>query len=109
MIAVTAVDASKDLYAQASFGDQVEFAAPGVDLLVAEGDVLAYRSGTSYAAAVASALIAHVIGDGELASAKVRDVLRENAMDLGEKGWDPRFGWGLMQMSQCANATLAGR
>ena len=66
VIAVTAVDAFKDLYAQASFGDQVEFAAPGVDLLVAEGDGQAYRSGTSYAAAVASALIAHVIGDGRI-------------------------------------------
>ncbi|EPX80941.1 Extracellular protease [Litoreibacter arenae DSM 19593] len=101
VIAVTAVDAFKDIYAMASFGDEVEFAAPGVDLLVAEGIGQAYRSGTSYAAAIASAIIAHVIGNAHMSPSKVRDVLRDSATDLGAAGWDPRFGWGLMQLGLC--------
>jgi hypothetical protein len=104
VIAATAVDAAKRLYGSASFGAEVEFAAPGVDVLVAEGDGLAYRSGTSYAAAVLSGVIAHRLaapgGGGSVDG--MRADLRTASEDLGRVGWDPRFGWGLARLPDCA-------
>jgi hypothetical protein len=105
VIAVTALDAAKRLYRDASVGEAVEFAAPGVDVLVAEGDGTAYRSGTSYAAAVLSALIAHEIGNGKLGDREaVRDILRAASEDLGESGRDVLFGWGLPKLPECGTA-----
>jgi hypothetical protein len=102
VIAVTALDAAKRLYSNASVGDEVEFAAPGVDVLVAEGEGTAYRTGTSYAAAVLSALIAHEIGAGKLVDRDaLRDILRSASEDLGESGRDAQFGWGLPRLPEC--------
>ncbi len=108
VIAVTALDAAKRLYGNASIGDEVEFAAPGVDVLVAEGEGTAYRTGTSYAAAVLSALIAHEIGAGKLVpGTDARDILRAASEDLGETGRDAQFGWGLPRLPECGTVTEA--
>jgi hypothetical protein len=101
VIAVTAVDAVKDLYPLASYGEKVEFAAPGVDVLVAEPGGTAYRSGTSYAAAVLSALAAHKLGAGVATADEVRTALAESAEDLGDAGRDDRFGYGLVRLPGC--------
>jgi subtilisin family serine protease len=103
VIAVTALDAAKRLYGNASIGDEVEFAAPGVDVLVAEGEGTAYRTGTSYAAAVVSALVAHEIAAGRVADpARIRELLQTVAEDLGDSGRDALFGWGLPRLPDCA-------
>jgi subtilisin family serine protease len=101
VIAVTAVDAGKEIYPLASYGEKVEFSAPGVDVLVAEPGGVAYRSGTSYAAAVLSALAAHKLGAGLQTPEEVRASLRESAEDLGPEGWDEKFGWGLVRLPEC--------
>lgn len=101
VIAITAVDARLRLYGAANTGAEIDFAAPGVDLLVASGDGSGYRSGTSYATAIASAVIAHEIGRGARGRQGVVDTLRRGARDLGEPGRDNRFGWGLLQLSGC--------
>ncbi|MGI1663681.1 S8 family serine peptidase [Palleronia sp. KMU-117] len=103
VIAVTALDAAKRPYGNASVGDEVEFAAPGVDVLVAEGDGTAYRTGTSYAAAVLSALVAHEIAAGRVTdSAQIRELLQTASEDLGDSGRDALFGWGLPRLPDCA-------
>jgi subtilisin family serine protease len=104
VIAVTALDAAKRPYRDASVGEEVEFAAPGVDVLVAEGEGTAYRTGTSYASAVLAALVAHEIGAGRVASAEdVRALLSSGSEDLGEAGRDMQFGWGLPRLPECGN------
>ena len=101
VLGLTAIDARKHLYRSANFGEEVDFAAPGVDLLVAESDGLVHRSGTSYATAVASAVIAHLLADGVDGARSVEFALRRDAEDLGAPGHDPRFGWGLMRIADC--------
>lgn len=101
VIAITAVDARLRLYGAANTGTEIDFAAPGVDLLVASGDGSGYRSGTSYATAIASAVIAHVVGRGARGRQGVIDFLRRDVRDLGPPGRDNRFGWGLLQLSGC--------
>ena len=103
VIAVTAVDAAKRSYSRANYGREVDFAAPGVDVLVAEGKGVAYRTGTSYASAVLSGMVAHRLatGRGSISVDRLRDELRKSSEDLGNKGRDARYGWGLARIPGC--------
>ncbi|CAN0593746.1 unnamed protein product, partial [Laminaria digitata] len=99
LIAVTAIDAAKRLYASANRGDYIDLAAPGVDIwTAATGGGGAYRSGTSYAApyvaAVAAAMLAR---HPRLPSDLLKESLRRSAIDLGTAGRDSDFGWGLVR------------
>lgn len=99
VIAVTAVDIAKRLYRHANRGAEVDFAAPGVDLLVDDGTGPRHLSGTSYATAVGTAVAAHLVAGGAKGSAEVEAQLQTSAEDLGPVGRDDSFGWGLMRAS----------
>lgn len=101
VFAITAIDAAKRIYRRANRGQAVDFAAPGVDLLVAGKRGGTVRSGTSYASAIATALIAHEIAAGGSSHAALFETLRGQAEDLGDAGHDRRFGWGLMKSRAC--------
>jgi len=96
-IAVTAVDAAGRLYRQANRGPHVEFAAPGVDLYVADGrGGGSYRSGTSYAAPIVTAMLARAAQRGMPSLASARRALQQGARDLGPPGRDSAHGHGLI-------------
>lgn len=95
-IAVTAVDAMGRIFRQANTGPHVEFSAPGVDLYVATAGGGAYRSGTSYAAPIVTALLARASVRGSLSLETARRVLRQGARDLGPAGRDTTYGHGLV-------------
>ncbi len=101
VIAITAVDIAKRLYRQANRGAEVDFAAPGVDLLVDDGTGPRHLSGTSYATAVATAVAAHLVARGAKSSADVQAQLQSSVEDLGPAGRDDSFGWGLMRARGC--------
>lgn len=101
VFAITAIDAAKRLYRKANYGTGVDFAAPGVDLVVAGRRGTSVRTGTSYAAAVATAVIAHHIAAGITSHTALVMTLRETVEDLGEEGRDPKFGWGLIKFDGC--------
>jgi subtilisin family serine protease len=101
VIAITAIDARLRLFGSANTGRDVDFAAPGVDLLVVGDKGSTYRSGTSYAAALATAVIAHEIGAGKHTRERIVAALRAGAQDLGAPGRDSKFGWGLLRLSGC--------
>jgi len=96
VIAVTAVNGSRRVYRLANRGSHVDFAAPGVNVLHADREA-GYRSssGTSLAAPFVTAVIA-------TSCAQVRPIeaclqaLQRNAEDIGEAGFDPVFGYGLI-------------
>jgi hypothetical protein len=90
VVAVTAVDLLGRPYPRANQGNHVTLAAPGVDIPVAapHGRVV-YQSGTSLAAPFVTAA---------LAAGASLDALTAAAVDLGDAGRDPVFGWGLLQM-----------
>ncbi len=99
VIAVTAVDARRRIYAQANRGDYVDFAAPGVDLyLAAPGNRSKYYTGTSFAAPFVTAALAVMKSrHPEAGAGELLERLAAGAVDLGEPGRDPDFGWGLVQ------------
>ena len=102
VIAVTAIDANKQLYTRANRGDYISIAAPGVDVWVPVGKGR-YMSGTSFAAPFVAAAIAQKMAQ----SPKVKNVqtapnllktLCSNALALSAQNPSPEFGCGLVQL-----------
>lgn len=92
VIAVTAVDASLNIYPRAVRGPHLAFAAPGTGVSVAGPDqTMVSMDGTSVAAAFATAVLAYSIEQGGSVAG-----LEQQARDLGAPGRDDIFGFGLL-------------
>lgn len=93
VIAITATDEGDRLYTHANRGEYVDAAAPGVDILVpVTGASFDYLSGTSFAAAHISGIVALIMErNPHMTSEQVQQVLTKGAHDLGAKD----FGAGL--------------
>jgi minor extracellular protease Epr len=98
VVGVTAVDADGRIYRRANRGDYIDFAAFGVRVPVdAGGGRLEYVTGTSYAAPLVAATVARHYRASRPGDAPTEvGVLRSRAVDIGERGRDPIFGWGLV-------------
>ena len=106
VIAVTATDEGDRIFRAANRGNYIAVAAPGVDLWLPtlDGD---YRmtSGTSFAAAEVSGLIALLLERNPgLSPDAVRRALVSTARDLGPRGVDSVFGAGLVDAHQAVLA-----
>lgn len=101
VIAVTAVDVEGKVYGNAVQGEQIDFAAPGVDVFVAVGGGGKYVSGTSIATPFVTARIA---ADQRARSAKrsgdIVRALARSTMDLGAPGRDSVYGYGLPKLRE---------
>ena len=112
VIAVTAIDADQNVFQQAVQGAHIDYAAPGVDVLIHAGrETGRYVSGTSFAAPFVTALIAADASRSFDSNAEaVREYLNQNAFDLGVIGHDPVFGRGLVKASEiCVSHYAAER
>ena len=107
VIATTAINYNKERFLEASIGPEVELAAPGVDIfstfpraLDDDGKKDGYYelSGTSMAAPHVSG-IAALLKERfpEMTNIKLRSLLANAAEDLGAKGRDKHFGYGLVR------------
>ncbi|MGE0741132.1 MAG: S8 family serine peptidase [Hyphomonadaceae bacterium] len=96
-VAVTAVDSNNRIYARANRGDYISFAALGVRVQVQLRDESRTVSGTSFAAPVVAARLAEAHRQPSTNGARAAIArLREQAVDLGQPGHDPIYGWGLV-------------
>ena len=112
VIAVTAIDADLIPYNRSVTGSHISFSAPGVDIWVPGSDETGkFVSGTSFAAPFVTAAMASLqIANPEWTSLQTRQELEKNALDLGNPGWDPVFGWGLVQISPiCHQQTITAQ
>ncbi len=98
VIAVTATNDHNQLFRGANQGLQISVAAPGVDILAAAPDeTYAMSTGTSIATAHVSGVVALMLErDPTLKPDEVRRILEATAIDLGPKGKDNQYGWGLV-------------
>jgi subtilisin family serine protease len=96
VIAVTAIDHADRRYHLANQGRYIALAAPGVDILTASaGHAHRIQSGTSFAAAHVSGIIALMIErDAGLTADGARRALVATADDLGPPGADDQYGAG---------------
>jgi hypothetical protein len=99
VIAVTATDAKDGLMPQANRGAYVFISAPGVEMVAPSGAGSDVVTGTSFAAAIVSGAIANLIHAAPDRSADdIEKVLAITAKDLGPKGRDNDFGYGLLDL-----------
>ncbi|MEW6454672.1 MAG: S8 family serine peptidase [Pseudomonadota bacterium] len=98
VIAVTATDVADRGFKMANQGPYVSVASPGVDVLApAPQESYQMSTGTSIATAHVSGVVALMLErDPTLTPADVRRILEATATDLGPKGKDTQFGWGLV-------------
>ncbi len=97
VIAVTATDARDGLMPQANRGAYVFISAPGVEMVAPSGAGSDVVTGTSFAAAIVSGAIANLIHAAPDRSADdIEKALAATAKDLGPKGRDNDFGYGLL-------------
>jgi len=107
VIAVTAVDRQRQVFPRAVRGPHVELSAPGIGLAVAAEQGQTERmSGTSLAAAFTTAVLATHMPAADME--QQRRQLQQEALDLGEPGRDPVFGFGLLQVHSAAQPQEQG-
>ncbi|MGB0908962.1 MAG: S8 family serine peptidase [Nitrospirales bacterium] len=112
VIAVTALDAQLQPYRHANRGTYIAFSAPGVDIWVPhENGNGVFKSGTSFAAPFVTAAAATIKqSHPHWTPPQITNKLSTTAVDLGIKGKDPTFGWGLIQISPtCQHTSLSIR
>ncbi len=104
VIAVTAVDANREIYRKAVRGGHVDLAAPGVDIAIPSPKGLHFVTGTSIAAPFVTARIASDLRLLGQTAAVVRRELSRTAQDLGPTGPDAIYGAGLLRApAGCSN------
>jgi subtilisin family serine protease len=111
VIAVTAIDSQDRVFGGANQGRQLSVSAPGVDILApAPDEAYQLTTGTSVATAHVSGVVALMLErDPSLTPAEVRRILEATATDLGPKGKDNQFGWGLVNPQKALDAVAAQR
>jgi minor extracellular protease Epr len=99
VIAVSAVDSALNRASFSATGNTVEVTAPGVDILSTYlGGQYARMSGTSMATPYTAGTIALLKEKYPTASAStIRSYLQKQSKDLGKRGRDTQFGYGLIQ------------
>ena len=109
VIAVTAVDENDKLLPQANQGPHIALSAPGVNILeTAPNASYDFTTGTSVATAHVSGVAALIIErDPAIDVAALEDLLYSTARDLGPKGRDSQFGYGLVDPLRALEALEA--
>ncbi|HET6629437.1 MAG TPA: S8 family serine peptidase [Woeseiaceae bacterium] len=108
VVGVTAVDRERRIFPYANRGQQVAFAAPGVNVKVANSlGGFRFESGTSMASPHVAAVIAAALYGSGLPKEALLESLKATAVDLGDEGFDPVFGYGLVQPQRNQNAAAS--
>lgn len=111
VVGVTAVDAHRRVLIEAARGSQVMFAAQGADMSAADigGKYSAIR-GTSFAAPIVAALLAQSVTSPDLSGSNAAiEALAQSAIDLGPKGRDLTYGFGLVGADYRPDLSQPGR
>lgn len=97
LIAVGSVDQDNERSYFSTYGRFVDFVAPGeqVKSLYTDGRFVDW-SGTSFAAPIAASVAGLVLAaNPELSPAQLLRIMKKSTTDLGRRGRDKEYGWGL--------------
>lgn len=108
VVAVTATDHRNRLYRRANRGKYVFLAAPGVNILSANGrNGFSRKSGTSMAAAHVTGIVALMMQSSPDATAEtIAERLASTANDLGKTGRDSSYGHGMINPAKLVIAPV---
>ncbi|NOU95444.1 S8 family serine peptidase [Paenibacillus sp. LMG 31456] len=101
VFAVAAADANKNKASFSNYGDYIDVAAPGVSIASTyPNNQYAALSGTSMASPHVTALAALIrSANPSLKNTEVMQIIRDTAQDVGAKGKDNYFGYGLIDVA----------
>ena len=103
--AIGAVNSSLNKASFSNFGTALDFVAPGENIGTALGAV----DGTSFSSPEVSAAAAILKGSMPGLSIKeMEDAFICTVVDLGDAGWDPQHGWGVIQINASLDLLNAG-
>jgi thermitase len=107
-LTVSATDSTDALATFSNYGSDVDIAAPGQGIwTTVRGGGYSSASGTSYSAPIVAAAAAMVLSvNPSLSGAQVQNVLKSSADDLGAAGWDPRYGYGRLNLDRALSLAL---
>jgi subtilisin family serine protease len=95
ILTIGATDPQDNLYSYSSYGNNLDLVAPGNNTTTLRGGLYGAGGGTSFAAPVVAGVVALIFSvNPTLTPAQVESLLKQNADDLGDAGWDPTFGFG---------------
>lgn len=109
LVAVSATNRSDSKTSWSSYGDYVDLSAPGVDIWTTNrGGGYGAPDGTSFSSPVAAGVAALVMAaDPNLSPTQVLDILQSTATDLGDPGFDIRYGHGRVDAAAAVAAATA--
>ncbi|WP_334489502.1 S8 family serine peptidase [Micromonospora sp. CPCC 205711] len=107
VLAVGATDSAGNLTDFSSWGDHIDVAAPGFDILsTSQNQTYALGDGTSFAAPIASGVAALVrTANPSWTPEQVIGQLRSTARDAGPRGIDPYYGYGVLDAYRAVGGT----
>lgn len=94
-----------------NYGQYIDFAAPGTSITsagISSSTSYVVMSGTSMAAPHVTASVALLYSNPQYANLTIDelyDLLKNNAVDLGNTGWDKDYGWGLINIADIGVVT----
>ena len=96
LITVSATGSSDTRTSWSSFGNVVDLAAPGAGIYTTRnGGSYGTSSGTSFSSPLTAGVVALIMSaQPSMTPDEVESVLIASALDLGESGWDPYYGYG---------------
>lgn len=110
LICLSATDANDSLTSWSSYGDHVDFAMPGSAIYTTTntggyGSV----SGTSFSSPMMAGAAAVLLSvNPSLTPVEVKEIFKQTAKDLGEPGWDMRYGWGIVDLGAAVAMASSG-
>ena len=100
VLTVTSIDRNHAIGENANTGACVDFALPGVKIFAPYKTYAMVDTGTSLAAPHAAAAAALLkTWDKSLNQAEIYEIFKQHSVDLGEKGFDTTYGWGMIDLS----------
>jgi LPXTG-site transpeptidase (sortase) family protein len=108
VIAVAATDESNKKANFSNFGPEIDVAASGVSIYsTVIGNAFGYMSGTSMSTAYVSGLAAILRGIPNNSNPdKIAQEIETTSLDLGVRGWDEQYGYGLIQLDAAIQFSL---
>lgn len=111
VISVTAVDSTGTVASFSNHNEHKTLAAPGVSVYgLKNGDAASYgtMSGTSMAAPIVSGCLALLrVANPHITAKEAEQALILTAKDAGDAGFDPYYGWGIVQVDQAVKEVTA--
>jgi subtilisin family serine protease len=107
ILRVGATDSTDTLYPWSNTGNNIDLVAPGNASVTVRGGGYGGGGGTSFSSPmVAGAAALLFSANPALSPASVRNILEQSADDLGNAGWDSKYGFGRLNLEQALNTLL---